>query len=178
MLPDEQTHQKHTKTTPSKYWACHVYWTSSLSGWLCEPPLGSRCPQPSRDTCRQSTCTNVCTKKLLSLWLHPQPHLQCYWVGCGKEISLCRVWTGNHCSGFKSPTLGFVDLSLDHISSQVNLSVCASPVEEWRCDSILHFSLLSVCVLLPLSTGVPPFNLKAWDWEKRCACEIPPEPDE
>lgn len=131
-----------------------------------ELPLGSRCPRPARDTCRRSTCTNVSNcKKLLSLWLQPQPHLQRNWVGCGKEISLCRVWTGNHCSGFESPTLGFVDLSLDHISSLVNLSVCVSSVEEWRCDSIRPFFSF-VCVLLPLSTGVPPFNLKAWDWEK------------
>lgn len=100
-------------------------------------------PLHSRDTCRQSACTNTCTKKLLSLWLQPQPHLQCNWVGCGKEISLCRVWTGNHCSGFESPTPGFVDLSLDHISSLVLLH--SSGVAEVG----LHSPIFLFCVCPP-----------------------------
>lgn len=118
---------------------------------------------------KQSTYTNLYTKKPLSLWLQSQPHLQCPKLGCGKEISLWRVWVGNHCPGFQSPTLGFVDFSLDHMPNplKIYVSVCVRVPERgavccggsvvWLVLTICLQSFFFYCFPLPVPTLAPPF---------------------
>lgn len=143
----------------------YIHRTSNLSVPPCELSLGSRCLWVSKNTHpgRGHAQRNSyhCGSRL-------KPHLQCCLLGCQKEISLCRLWTGNQCSVFHSPTL--VDFILDHMPNPVeSVYVCLI----WRITGVTGLrvrvfhplSLLSVSSSLCL-VWYPLFNLKAWDWEE------------